>query len=410
MKKTSSIWFVVFTFAISLSLYAQQQDTIMIRHIDYGNIPYFAWGSGIGITSPDSIYQFNIRFRMQNQVSMNFHAEQVDNLQARVRRFRLRFDGYVVDPHITYVIQLAFANEDITDFVDDNPPNIVRDAIIFYSPTRSWSFGFGQGKLPGNRERINSSGGLQLPDRSTANGVFNIDRDFGLQAIYRTVFDNPFQFVFKGALTTGEGRNWVSSPGFNISYTARIELLPFGYFSSGGDFFQGDLIREKEPKLSIAAAYNFNDDAERTAGQRGQLLYENKSISHYFADFLFKYNGWAFFSEFMQRYADDPVTINPENPEDVVFVYNGYGYTFQGSFNFPDNYEIVGRYSGTRASDEIDEYVSQKSDYYTLGFNKYFRGHTFKVQFDATYIRNSLLNVVQADESWNVRFQIEIGI
>lgn len=223
-----------------------QQDTTMIRHIDFGNIPYFAWGAGIGITSPDSIYQFNIRFRMQNQVSMNFHDNQVDNLQARVRRFRLRFDGYVVDPHITYVLQLAFANEDITDFIDDNPPNIVRDAMIFYSPNKSWSFGFGQGKLPGNRERINSSGGLQLPDRSPANGVFNIDRDFGFQAIYRTAFDNPFQFVLKGALTTGEGRNWVSSPGFNISYTARLELLPFGYFSSGGDFFQGDLIRERE--------------------------------------------------------------------------------------------------------------------------------------------------------------------
>lgn len=408
--KTNILFFAFAAFLLLTHSTVAQQDTTMIRHIDFGNIPYFAWGAGIGITSPDSIYQFNIRFRMQNQVSMNFHDNQVDNLQARVRRLRLRFDGYVVDPHITYVLQLAFANEDITDFIDDNPPNIVRDAIIFYSPNKSWSLGFGQGKLPGNRERINSSGGLQLPDRSPANGVFNIDRDFGFQAIYRTDFDNPFQFVLKGALTTGEGRNWVSSPGFNISYTARLELLPFGYFSSGGDFFQGDLIREKEPKLSIAAAYNLNNNAERTAGQRGQLLYENRNINNYFADFLFKYNGWALATEYMKRNAKNPVTFDPENPEKVRFVYNGYGWTVQGSYNFPGDYEVVGRYSGTRADNEIAKYIPQKSDYYTLGFNKYFRGHTFKLQLDATYIRSSLLNVVQADESWNVRFQIELGI
>jgi phosphate-selective porin OprO/OprP len=409
MKKKLLVLSAAFLCFINLSVYAQQ-DTSTIRQIDIGNIPYFAWGSGIGITSPDSVYQFNIRFRMQNLISLNFHDDQVDNLQARVRRLRLRIDGYVVDPHITYVLQLAFANEDITDFINNNPPNIVLDAMIFYSPGKNWSFGFGQGKLPGNRERINSSGGLQLPDRSPANGVFNIDRDFGLQAIYKTNFKQQFQFAIKGALTTGEGRNWVSSPGFNISYTARLELLPFGYFSSGGDFFQGDLIREKNPKLSVAAAYNFNNEAERAAGQRGQLLYENRSINNYFADFLFKHNGWAFMTEFLKRYAKDPVTINPENPDKVIFVYNGYGYTFQGSYNFPGNYEIVGRYSATRADNEIAKYVPQKSDYYTLGFNKYFRGHTFKLQLDATYIRNSLLNVVQADESWNVRFQIELGI
>ena len=29
-------------------------------------LPYYNYGKGLGITSPDSIFQFNIRFRMQS--------------------------------------------------------------------------------------------------------------------------------------------------------------------------------------------------------------------------------------------------------------------------------------------------------------------------------------------------------
>lgn len=31
--------------------------------------PYFTFGKGIGIISPDSLYQLNIRFRMQNRAA-----------------------------------------------------------------------------------------------------------------------------------------------------------------------------------------------------------------------------------------------------------------------------------------------------------------------------------------------------
>ena len=44
---------------------------------------------------------------------------------------------------------------------------------------KSFSIKFGQGKLPGNRERVISSGNLQLVDRSRLNSRYNIDRDVG---------------------------------------------------------------------------------------------------------------------------------------------------------------------------------------------------------------------------------------
>ena len=212
------------------------------------------------------------------------------------------------------------------------------------------------------------------------------------------------------AVSTGEGLNWISSPGTNLSYTGRLEILPFGYFTKNGDFSQGDLVREEKPKLSVAALYNYNQDAERNSGQRGLRLYENRTITNLFADLLFKYNGWSFTAEYMKRDSDDPVTVNPDDPEQEVFVYNGTGYFVQAGYNFPCDFEIAGRFSRTEADDEIAEYVTPNSEYYTLGLNQYLKGHSLKIQFDATYIKSSLLNIIQPDESWNFRFQVALGI
>ena len=63
--------------------------------------PYFSYGKGLGITSPDSLFMLNIRFRMQNRLA--FVTESGTNLdiaqvEARVRRLRLRFDGFIYTP------------------------------------------------------------------------------------------------------------------------------------------------------------------------------------------------------------------------------------------------------------------------------------------------------------------------
>ena len=60
--------------------------------------------------------------------------------------------------------------------------------FIQYNFYKNLSIKLGQGKLPGNRERVISSGNLQFVDRSRLNSRFNIDRDFGAQLLnYHTV-------------------------------------------------------------------------------------------------------------------------------------------------------------------------------------------------------------------------------
>src|SRR5690606_32410938 len=81
---------------------------------------------GIQYMSNDSLFYTNFRFRMQNRLGFNNVLDNEDNdkFDARIRRLRLRMDGYIYTPKISYSIQLAFTRGD-QDFDDSGVPNIV---------------------------------------------------------------------------------------------------------------------------------------------------------------------------------------------------------------------------------------------------------------------------------------------
>src|SRR5690606_7561460 len=92
---------------------------------------------GIQYTSKDSTFYTNFRFRMQSRLkytSVSANDLSVDKFEARVRRLRLRMDGYLYNPRLSYSLQLAFTRGD-QDFDDTGIPNIVRDAVVFYNFT-----------------------------------------------------------------------------------------------------------------------------------------------------------------------------------------------------------------------------------------------------------------------------------
>src|SRR5690606_16200662 len=94
--------------------------------------PYFTYGSGLGMISPDSLFMLNIRFRMQNRAAFTTVDENdlsIDQVEARVRRLRLRFEGFIYTPKLYYLIQLAFSRADM-DYDDTGFPNVIRDAMV----------------------------------------------------------------------------------------------------------------------------------------------------------------------------------------------------------------------------------------------------------------------------------------
>lgn len=371
-------------------------------------LPYYSYGKGLGITSPDSIFKLNIRFRMQNRFTSLYNEGEEDGYEAMIRRLRLRFDGYVGDPSIIYVIQLSFSPNDVGAIEDGDNLNIIRDAIVFYRPDEHWNIGFGQTKLPGNRQRINSSGALQLTDRSINNARFNIDRDFGLQVYYLNELQDKFSYNVKTAISTGEGRNWTKEPDNGLAFTGRLELFPFGAFKSNGMLFEGDIKREESPKLMLSGVYHYNNNARRTRGTIGDELFEQRDIQSLFLDAIVKYNGWAFQTAYMQRNADNPITFNPDDALDSQYVFKGSGFDTQLSYIFDNNYEVIGRYSYQEPHKDI-EALTPQTNQYSLGVTKYIWEHALKLQAEVT---NTELNYLDSSSisNWYLRFQVEIGI
>jgi len=392
---------------------AQTETDSIVKVIENNDIklsalPYYSYGKGLGLTSADSLFQFNIRFRMQNRATADFTENEESEFSAQVRRLRLRFDGYVGDPKFSYVIQLSFAADDVGVIQEGQNINVIRDAIVFYRPNKNWNIGFGQTKLPGNRQRINSSGALQFTDRTINNSRFNIDRDFGLQVYYLNDKPDAFGYEIKTAISTGEGRNWIQTSDNKLAYTGRVELYPFGNFTKGGAYFEGDLMRESTPKLMLSGTYHFNDHAQRTQGQRGSLLFEPQNLTSVFLDAILKYKGWAFQTAYMQRDTDNAITVNPDDVSQQSFVIAGSGYDVQISYFFQNNIEFAGRHSYSTPKNQLKE-VLHESNQFSLGITKYVWEHALKLQVETTY-EKATLGLNPSENNWYVRFQVEIGI
>ncbi|MGV0977471.1 porin [Empedobacter falsenii] len=406
---------ILILIVFSISSYAQVKDSTESKKKtvqDFKNMmsPYYSYGNGLGITSPDSLYQVNIRFRMQNRISYNHNDGEEDNIDGQIRRLRLRFDGYIGDPKFGYSMQLSFAAGDVGKAEEGKNTNIIRDAMIFYYPNKHWSLGFGQTKLPGNRQRVNSSGALQLTDRSINNADFNIDRDFGFQVLYNKRNQEKFSYILRGAISTGEGRNWTNFKDTGLAYTGKVELFPLGEFTKGGSNYEGDLVHEQTPKLMLSGAYSYNDRAHRTAGMLGDDIAGGgtANIKSLFLDAMLKYRGWNLMYSYMNRNSDNVLFYNPTDISDFNYIYNGEGMDFQGSYTFPKHWEVIGRYSTQTVDKDIFEFTPNTNQY-TLGLTKYIWEHAFKLQAEFTYEQQKFYNL-EKKNNWYARFQIEIGI
>ena len=77
------------------------------------NMPNIEVGKGISFEPADKRYKMTMRFRMQNMASVSLNDDfSYSEAEARVKRLRLRFDGYIFSPKLLYSIQLGFTPYD----------------------------------------------------------------------------------------------------------------------------------------------------------------------------------------------------------------------------------------------------------------------------------------------------------
>ncbi|SEA80215.1 Phosphate-selective porin O and P [Flavobacterium gillisiae] len=361
-----------------------------------------------GFTEKDSLFQVNIGFRVQSRIGYGKEDGESGVVEGEIRRMRLKLDGFVYNPKFGYKVELGFSARDIGTVVVGNSGNVILDGVLFYKATPHFTIGFGQTKLPGNNQRVISSNSLELTDRSINNSKFNIDRDFGVFLDYSKGSPEHFSYSLKGAITKGEGRNWVKTKDDGIALTGKVELFPLGAFTKNGSNFEADLMREKTLKWMVSGAFSQNNNALRSQGQLGSSLYESRTLQSLFFDTMLKYNGWAASAAYMSRMADNPITVNPLDITKKQAVYVGHGIDTQLSYLFPSDYQIIGRFSTQKVDADIQT-ISPNVDEYTIGLSKYIFGHKVKVQGEFSYdnVQNYSGSV---DNNWFARFQVEIGI
>ncbi|GGC89523.1 hypothetical protein GCM10011508_16010 [Flavobacterium lutivivi] len=409
MKFQKIIVLILTVWSLSLNAQVNIEQTKHDNDLKLSALPYYSFGKGVGLTSPDSLFQFNIRFRMQNRVTYIENDGEKPGYDGQIRRLRLRFDGYVINPKFLYAIQLSFAPGDVGEIHEGENINIIRDAVFFYRPNKNWNFSFGQTKLPGNRQRVNSSGGLQLTDRTINNAKFTIDRDFGFQVHNMNEFKEKFSYNFKAAFTTGEGRNSTEKADDGIAATGKIELMPLGAFTKDGTYFEGDVVREKKPKLLISGAFQQNNHARRTQGQLGNDLFEKRTMKSVLLDGMFKYNGWAAMMSYMSRTTtENAVTFNPDDATESSYVFVGNGFDYQASYVTKSNYEFITRYSIQNVGKDIQALAPNTREI-SFGVTKYIWEHAFKLQAEINFDKLEYYNGTTKN-NWYARLQVEIGI
>jgi len=360
------------------------------------------FGKGIfNIKGENDSFSMNISARMQFLTSSTWtesdgsYGSPESNFL--VRRSRLKFKGFAYSPRLTYKLELDLSNRDISGANEftSNAPRYILDAYVRWNFYKNFTLQVGQGKLPGNIERVISSGDLAMVDRSLLNSRFNIDRDLGMQLRHHFKLSENFIVKEIFAISQGEGRNITSGNLGGHQYTGRVEVLPFGEFKSKGDYRGADLEREQTPKLLVGVVYDINNDAVKSRSNLGSYLATNEGfyqtdINTFFLDTHFKYRGFSFMAEYADRTADDPIAKNEDNTPTGDVVNVGDAINLQMGYLLPSNLAITGRYTNIN----FDEIVTAKNkvSQYSLALSKYVAKHKLKVQSDISYQTTSASN------------------
>ena len=397
--KLKILFTVVALFALTYT-YAQES-----------NAPKF--GKGLfNLVGKDSTYSMKIGARMQflSTNSWDIDDGSLTNPESNflVRRARLKFDGFAFTPKLKYKLELGLSNRDISGASEftSNAPRYILDAVIKWNFHENFELWFGQTKLPGNRERVISSGNLQQVDRSLLNSRFNIDRDLGIQL--RHHFNLSEKFVVKEAfsIAQGEGRNVTKGNIGGHQYTGRVEFLPFGNFTKKGDYSGSDLKREENVKLAIGITYDHNNNAVKNRSNQGSYMVTDSgffetNINTLFIDTMFKYQGFSFMAEYADRDAKDPFAKNSDGTLTGDEVQVGNGLNLQAGYLLNKDWEVSGRYTNI----ELDKKITGKNpeSQYTLGVSKYIAGHKLKVQSDISYLSKD-----ESNNGFMYRLQFDI--
>lgn len=359
----------------------------------------FIPGRGLAFTSHDQRFSLALRLRGQLLYTASVNGEgQAAEHSFRVRRARLQLLGHVFGRHNKYKAELGFSPADGS--VNGQGPSLtpLLDWYAEFDYVRDLTLRLGQYKVPFNRQRVISSGDLQLVDRAMAQGEFHLDRDIGMHLSSPDIGGLGL-FKYYAGVWMNEGRDANELRAYDNMYIARLEVLPLGMFE---DYKESDLKRHRKPALSLGAAYAFLDDASLDRGIVGSPPEDGGTTDLHVltADVLFKFRGVSLQGEFYYRHG-----LRNARADAVAPARNGLGWFVQGGYLLAGiPLEVAARYSETRPED-ADSRLAEAHEA-GAGLSWYPGGHPLKLQAD--YFRTWTEDEIHAGDD-TVRLQLQVA-
>lgn len=363
-------------------------------------------GSGLQIRSADNKFALTFRMRVQFRYELQHdHDEDETRHVFMIRRARLQFKGHLFGEHNKYYLQIAISPHDM-GWTSAGPS---------FTPIRNWEISFdylrdltltvGQMKVNYNRQRVISSGDLQLVDRSTVNNEFTLDRDVGIK-LHSDDLGGIGYLRYSLGLFNGEGRDGYRVDNLGMLYVARLELVPTGDAAGEWSDDEVDWTRQRRPSFVIAGAYAFHDRAKRDRGSLGNRPLDLGTTDFHSAeaDLMLKVAGLSLTGEFhwrkgLREFGDGTVfdDMGVETPAPRVPARNGVGYFVQAGFLVPRlPLEFIGRWGqiiglgdGSRTSLPDSEEVGG-------GVSWYFARHSLKLGADYFRLRSDAYDLATA--------------
>ncbi len=374
----------------------------VVAHTDVGDIAITgSVGNGLTVKVGDA-FSLNLRSRIQLRYQLNIppaDAMGVQNPQQTVNvgTLRLWFSGHFVRPEYTYMIQLALAGRDYRE----GAVSPIYDAYLDFKFHRDFNLRVGQFFVPFDRLRTVREWALQLADRPRPVSELTLDRDVGIVIYSDKFLGNNSPFAWRLGAFGGGGTNLSLGKEPGALLLARLELRPLGTID---DDVEGDLDRRRDPRLAIGVAVVHNLNTNRLRSTTGTtFLGGTTDYTHFTADLVFKWLGFALQGEFLWKSASNDVIAStaPDGMARREFTRSGYGWIVQASYLFDPPVELVGRMSGLYANATTDPaYITEANTRgyeVAAGANYYFNGHRMKLQIDWIARVSSAYDFTRAD-------------
>jgi hypothetical protein len=382
-----------------LSFFISGLISMLIFELNAQNKAGFELGSGLNFILNNGAYQFRIGGMIQPSVSLEMMNSSKPDYYFNVKRSFFNISGNALKEKVSFFLQ--------TDFSQSSP---LLDAWVDYTPMKGLNIAFGQKQsISNNREMQVMEDKLQFADRSMLSTGFSLTgREFGL-FVSQKIDLKGVGIIPQLSVTNGDGRNSFGidsrdSDKGGLKYSGRIDVYPLGFFGKDINDFVADLAHEKNLKMVVGGAANYNVGASNAVGEgHGDFqFYDINGAAKYpdyrkfYGDILVKYQGFSLLGEYAMASATNldgsytaATTSSPLVPTQISeYLALGsalnvqLGYVTKSGYALDLRYdEIIPEFSNNAGS------VLKKSNGMTVGFSKYFKQNNLKLQTSLSSIR-----------------------